>query len=770
MKILIIFILQAVIISLSFIGSHLLLTNPLWANLLAVSISVAIVIVLGIINLRNLSKARINKLVKEVTKNANLLGYTAGYMDSLSNQTDENSRQIFNEFNHVAQRASQEAKAIQEIANLVEKMSQSIQDIALGAQDQVKSVDSAAQITDKLNHVIENISYKADTSAKASSKAVEAANQGNKTTQEIIEAILKIRDTVRQSSIKVQDMGSRSKEIEDVMEKIKNIASQTNLLALNAAIEAAHAGKHGRGFAVVASEIRKLAENSTIATKEVDGLVHAIQTSVYEAMNAINMGIKEVEKGVEQANQSGKSLNEITTTAQTAFQESKEVVELAHQQVVETSQEVSTAMEAVSRVAQENSIATEKITAGSTNILNAMENISSVSKQNSTAAEGVAKLTSVMNDLITDTMASAQLIAELASSLQNITTPLIAPSFKPMVPTRPILADKRPTIGIIIPFTDVLFWKMSLEFARKGSDELGVDLVVRAADNQPKLMEKHLHDFVDRKVDGLIWVPYWGLGHKGLELTRDANIPVVIVDSYQSGLQPQSAEFPNYLVFIGPADESASYTMAKYLLKHMPINEDGKKYIAALDGPTGVPTAVLRHKGLLRALKEHPEAVVVANSRCDYLSEKAETTFAEILKNYPQIQGVWTANYAMTQGAMRAAKKSGKKLGKDICFVGMDLDIDSVEAVKNGDQLFDIGGHWLQIGFGLIVLYDHLSGHSIPKDRSIIKLTLLPLTTDRIKQYLRDYPEGLPEYNFRKNSLAYNPQATQTFMGIWYKD
>jgi ABC-type sugar transport system substrate-binding protein len=139
-----------------------------------------------------------------------------------------------------------------------------------------------------------------------------------------------------------------------------------------------------------------------------------------------------------------------------------------------------------------------------------------------------------------------------------------------------------------------------------------------------------------------------------------------------------------------------------------------------------------------------------------------------MLEEHPEIQGVWAANDAMTQGAMRAAEKCGKKLGKDIYFVGMDLDTGSVEAVKNGEQLFDIGGHWLQIGFGLIILYDHLRGYGIPKGRSIIKLSLLPLTVDKIKQYMKDFPKGLPQYNFRKNSLAYNPKTPRAFMGIRY--
>ena len=92
---------------------------------------------------------------------------------------------------------------------------------------------------------------------------------------------------------------------------------------------------------------------------------------------------------------------------------------------------------------------------------------------------------------------------------------------------------------------------------------------------------------------------------------------------------------------------------------------------------------------------------------------------AEILKEFPQIQGVWGASDSMIQGAIEIAKMNNRVPGKDIHFVGMDLDAESVKAIRAGEQLFDIGGHWLQLGFGLSILYDELNGFIFPKGRSI---------------------------------------------------
>jgi ABC-type sugar transport system substrate-binding protein len=281
-------------------------------------------------------------------------------------------------------------------------------------------------------------------------------------------------------------------------------------------------------------------------------------------------------------------------------------------------------------------------------------------------------------------------------------------------------------------------------------------------------MEQHILEMVNRKVDGLLWVPYWGLGRKGLTLTRKAGIPVIFIDSYQGGLQPQSDEFPNYLSFVGPADETGAYEMGKYLLTHMPAAKDGKKYIAALDGTEGAPTAVLRHKGLVRALKEHSEAVLVSSRNADYRFDYAENCINELLHEFPQLGGVWGANDTMIQGAIQAAKKARRVPGKDIFFVGMDLDSESVKAIRAGDQLYDTGGHWLQLGFGLSTLYDHLNGYSLSKGRSIIKLPLLPLTQDRVNQFEKDFPNGLPPYDFKQKSRTYNPQAPIAFFEMKY--
>ncbi len=113
--------------------------------------------------------------------------------------------------------------------------------------------------------------------------------------------------------------------------------------------------------------------------------------------------------------------------------------------------------------------------------------------------------------------------------------------------------------------------------------------------------------------------------------------------------------------------------------------------------------------------------------------------FESLYQGHPDITGVWAANGGTATGVMAALKTRGKVPGKDVIVVGMDLNPENVQAVKSGALLFDIGGHWLQGGFALVLLYDYLKGIPVPASDASVKLKLLPLTQDRVAQFEKDF-------------------------------
>ena len=98
------------------------------------------------------------------------------------------------------------------------------------------------------------------------------------------------------------------------------------------------------------------------------------------------------------------------------------------------------------------------------------------------------------------------------------------------------------------------------------------------------------------------------------------------------------------------------------------------------------------------------------------------------------------------------------------------FDKQNVDAVENGELLFDIGGHWLQGGFALVMMYDYLHGFDIPADQANVKLDLLPLTIDTVDQFRAQFPEGVPAYDFTAHSRVFTPDAPPAFFELQYTD
>ena len=361
----------------------------------------------------------LRSLIQSVRQSAETVNAAAKQLSSAAEQAGQATSQITLTMQQVATGTSDQSQAANQTAQTMENMSQAVTNVANGAKEQMRAVEKTVALADELSSSIQHLAEAAQNGADGGKADAEASLAGEETVKNTIDAINTIRAKVGQSAEKVQEMGTKSNQIGLIIETIDDIATQTNLLALNAAIESARAGEHGKGFAVVADEVRKLAERSSVATKEIGTLIKSIQSTVAEAIIAMQDGINEVEKGVVRANQAGQALSSIRSTSETVSMINLDAVEVAKKALI-ASGELASAMGNVSAVVNDNQAATHQMTTNSDKINQAVENIASISEENSASVEEVSAAAEEMAAQVEEVSASAQSLTDMAQQLMDM--------------------------------------------------------------------------------------------------------------------------------------------------------------------------------------------------------------------------------------------------------------------------------------------------------------------------------------------------------------
>lgn len=186
-----------------------------------------------------------------------------------------------------------------------------LQESAEKSRIQSEQVTNDAVIIKEMAHGLQQVAVSIDQIGIHSIEMEQSSNSGVVVVQKAIEKITHVQKEVHHSFETMSQLMELSREIEQVMHTIRNIAEETNLLSLNASIEAARAGDAGRGFAVVAHEVRKLADNSSQAANHVQTMISKIQESSENAMRSIELSLREIDEGQASVGEAGSAFSEI---------------------------------------------------------------------------------------------------------------------------------------------------------------------------------------------------------------------------------------------------------------------------------------------------------------------------------------------------------------------------------------------------------------------------------------------------------------------------
>ncbi|WP_312114262.1 methyl-accepting chemotaxis protein [Brevibacillus reuszeri] len=324
-------------------------------------------------------------------KNKDEIGSLAASFNRMADNLRDLVRQISISSEHVTMSSEELTASAGQSTQASETITMTIQEVTTNTEMQARSVGESVIAINEMSSGVEQIASSAQYTSALSVQTSQKALEGNKAIQTTVKQMDSIHETMNHLAISVTEMEEHSKEIEQIVEAITAISAQTNLLALNAAIEAARAGEQGRGFAVVADEVRKLAEQSTHSAEKIVNLVSTIKNHTHKVVASMEMGMKEVDSGIQVVHAAGQLFEQIKSD-----------------------------IDAVSGQVQEISAASQQITASTEQIVHAIEEISEGSKVVATESQNVSASAEEQLAAMEEISSSASSLTKMAEDLQHV--------------------------------------------------------------------------------------------------------------------------------------------------------------------------------------------------------------------------------------------------------------------------------------------------------------------------------------------------------------
>jgi methyl-accepting chemotaxis protein len=359
---------------------------------------------------------RLSEIVQSVSTAAQEVRQSSVRLEKGAGSAVLAMRDIVAEMQVVERGASEQQVSLEKISHNVRDLVVAAENVSTGATAQTAEIVdvtvAAGEITDAVARV------KSRSEAVVATRANLAVETGTTAVDHTVRGMTRIREAVAGSEQTVKDFGASSEQIGAIIDTIDGIADQTNLLALNAAIEAARAGAAGRGFAVVAEEVRRLAERSSAATKEISALIQSVQHGTEAVVRAMNKGGEEVTAGQERAHALHAVFAEIRSAVDTTDAEVRGITG-ATGELADRLAQVKIAMAAISSEVAKSNDAALSITQKAAAISEKVHDVAAIATGNASATVAAKKVVDRVSERIETISRDARDLADVSGSLDN---------------------------------------------------------------------------------------------------------------------------------------------------------------------------------------------------------------------------------------------------------------------------------------------------------------------------------------------------------------
>ncbi len=286
-----------------------------------------------------------------IKKNNEVIGNTIFLVDI--SEERQQQKEIIKHNKQMIEVSHEVSDLAQRLASASEELSASADEQARGAREQKNQTDTVATAMEEMTATVMEVAQNASATSIAADEASKSAAQGVMLVTKAVDGINNVSESSAKLGAVLTQLNSQADEIGRIIGVINDIADQTNLLALNAAIEAARAGEAGRGFAVVADEVRKLAEKTMGATKEVEVAIREIQQRSNHAVETMQQTEEQVHESTELSNGAGLALEDILKKIEDMVLRVSQIATAAEEQSA-AAEEINHNIEEIARIAHES--------------------------------------------------------------------------------------------------------------------------------------------------------------------------------------------------------------------------------------------------------------------------------------------------------------------------------------------------------------------------------------------------------------------------------